>query len=31
MGKFYLETPSVSMASIYADSDVITPIIFVLS
>lgn len=31
LGKFYLEPPQVSMDKLYADSDVATPIIFVLS
>ena len=31
LGKFYLESPSVSMQSIYNDSDVKTPVVFVLS
>lgn len=31
IGKFYLESPSVSVGSLFADSDNKTPIIFVLS
>jgi dynein heavy chain len=31
IGKFYLEIPSINMADVYKDSDVKTPIIFVLS
>lgn len=31
IGKFYLEIPSINMSEIYLDSDVKTPIIFVLS
>jgi len=31
LGKFYVESPSVTMETIHADSDIMTPIIFVLS
>ena len=31
MGKFYIESPSASMEVVYADTDVKTPLIFVLS
>ena len=31
IGEYYLEIPSIKMSAIYADSDVKTPIIFVLS
>lgn len=31
LGQFYLEPPQVSMDTLYGDSDVATPIIFVLS
>lgn len=31
IGKFYLEIPSINMSEIYLDSDVKTPIIYVLS
>jgi len=31
MGKFYVESPSVTMEVVYADTDVKTPLIFVLS
>jgi len=31
IGKFYLEIPRIDMQEIYLDSDVRTPIIFVLS
>jgi dynein heavy chain len=31
IGKFYLEIPTINMSEIYLDSDVKTPIIFVLS
>jgi dynein heavy chain, axonemal len=31
LGKFFMEPPQVTMDGLYADSDVATPIIFVLS
>ena len=31
LGKFYLESPIITMEKIYVDSDYKTPIIFVLS
>jgi dynein heavy chain len=31
MGQFFLEPPQVSMENLHGDSDVTTPIIFVLS